>query len=104
MCAIRLVERVGAGSPVGEEQAEADSLEYTGEGTDGDLVKRALLGDDLGDKTGGGAGEEDERSEVSSTLVAESTSCVDQSTDTVGLEGATSERATPSGGSAGGLL
>jgi hypothetical protein len=45
----RLVEGVGAGSPVGEEQAEADSLEDTGNGTDSDGVKRALLGNDLGD-------------------------------------------------------
>jgi hypothetical protein len=45
----RLVEGVGAGSPVGEEQAEADGLEDTGNGTDSDGVKRALLGNDLGD-------------------------------------------------------
>jgi len=45
----RLVEGVGAGSPVGEEQAEADGLENTGNGTDSDGVKRALLGEDLGD-------------------------------------------------------
>jgi hypothetical protein len=45
----RLLEGVGAGSPVGEEQAEADSLEDTSNSTDGDGVKRTLLGQDLGD-------------------------------------------------------
>ena len=45
----RLVEGVGAGSPVGEEQAETDSLEDAGNSADGDGVHGALLGDDLGD-------------------------------------------------------
>ena len=45
----RLVEGVGAGSPVGEEQAETDSLEDAGKSADGDGVHGALLGDDLGD-------------------------------------------------------
>ena len=44
-----LVEGVGAGSPVGEEQAEADSLEDAGNSADGDGVHGTLLGDDLGD-------------------------------------------------------
>lgn len=46
--AMRLIEGVGAGSPVSEEQAEADSLKDAGNSTNGDCVKRALLGDDLG--------------------------------------------------------
>jgi hypothetical protein len=45
----RLVEGVGAGSPVGEEQAKANGLEHAGNGTDSDGVKRALLSEDLGD-------------------------------------------------------
>ena len=45
----RLVKGVGAGSPVGEEQAEADSLEDTGNGANSNGVKRTLLGEDLGD-------------------------------------------------------
>ena len=45
----RLVEGVGAGSPVGEEQAETDSLEHAGNSADGDGVHGTLLGDDLGD-------------------------------------------------------
>jgi hypothetical protein len=49
LMARRLVEGVGAGSPVGEEQAEADGLEDTGNGADGNGVKRTLLGEDLGD-------------------------------------------------------
>jgi hypothetical protein len=49
MEARRLFEGVGAGSPVGEEQAETDSLEDTGNGTDGDGVKWALLSENLGD-------------------------------------------------------
>jgi hypothetical protein len=47
--ATRLVEGVGAGSPVGEEQAEPDGLEHAGEGTDGNGVHGTLLGDNLGD-------------------------------------------------------
>ena len=46
---IRLVEGVGAGSPVGEEEGETDGLHDAGDGTDGDGIERALLGDDLGD-------------------------------------------------------
>jgi hypothetical protein len=49
----RLVEGVGAGSPVGEEQAEADGLEDTGNGANSDGVERTLLGDDLGDDLSG---------------------------------------------------
>ena len=48
----RLVEWVGAGTPVGEEKGETDSLKDTGESTDSDGVKRALLGNDLGDDLG----------------------------------------------------
>jgi hypothetical protein len=48
----RLVEGVGAGSPVGEEQAKADGLEDTGNGADSNGIKRALLGEDLGDDLG----------------------------------------------------
>jgi len=45
--AIHLVEWVGAGSPVGEEQAKTDSLEDASESTDGYGVSWALFGDDL---------------------------------------------------------
>ena len=45
----RLVEGVGAGSPVGEEHAETDGLEDAGKGTNGNGVHGALLGDYLGD-------------------------------------------------------
>jgi hypothetical protein len=44
-----LVEGVGAGSPVGEEHAEANSLEDTGNGADSNGVERTLLGEDLRD-------------------------------------------------------
>lgn len=47
---ICLVEWVGAGAPPGHEHGEADGLEDAGEGTDGDGVERALLGEDLGDE------------------------------------------------------
>jgi hypothetical protein len=43
----RLVKRVGAGSPVCEEQAETDGLEDAGKSTNSDGIKWALLGDDL---------------------------------------------------------
>jgi hypothetical protein len=45
----RLVEWVCAGAPVGQEKREADCLEDSGDSTNGNGVKRALLGDDLGD-------------------------------------------------------
>lgn len=44
-----LVKGVGAGSPVSEEQAEADSLKDAGGSADEDGVERALLGENLGD-------------------------------------------------------
>lgn len=47
-CCTFLVEWVGSGAPVCEEQAEADSLEDTGQDTNSDGVKRALLSNDLG--------------------------------------------------------
>jgi hypothetical protein len=112
MEARRLVEGVGAGSPVGKEQAEADGLEDTGNGTDSDGVERALLGDDLGDDLnvvrddiatcedgmtygGSSGGHEDQGAEVSSALVGEGTGSVDQSTNTVCLEGRADNGATP---------
>ena len=46
----RLVgERVLAGTPPGQEDGETDGLENACEGTDGDLLERALLGGDLSD-------------------------------------------------------
>jgi hypothetical protein len=47
---------------------------------------------------------EDQRAEVSSTLVGKSTSSVDQSTDTVCLDSRADNGATPRGGSSCGLL
>ena len=38
------------GSPVGEEQAETDSLEDTGKGSHCNSIKRTLLGEDLRDE------------------------------------------------------
>jgi hypothetical protein len=88
-----LVEWVGAGSPPGKEQAETNRLEDTGKGTDCDSVKWALLRENLSDELGelsidfsaiqkltyrwGGAGHEDQTSEVCSSLVAESPSGID---------------------------
>ena len=51
-----------------------------------------------------GGSEEDEGTEVSSTLVGKSSSSVDQSTDTVGLDTRAEDRATPRCGSGSGLL
>lgn len=39
-------------TPVGEEQGESDCLENAGKSTDGDGVKRTLLGGDLSDELG----------------------------------------------------
>ncbi|KAI6763737.1 hypothetical protein HG530_007526 [Fusarium avenaceum] len=54
--------------------------------------------------TGSGGSKEDERSEVSSALVAQGASGVDESTDTVGLESRASEGRTPGESSTGSLL
>ena len=48
--ATRLVERVGASSPPGEEQAEANSLKDAGKGADSNGVHGAFLCDDLRDE------------------------------------------------------
>jgi hypothetical protein len=48
--ASHLVEWVGAGSPVGQEQAEADGLQDSADNSDGHNIKRTLLGDDLRDE------------------------------------------------------
>jgi hypothetical protein len=48
----RLVEWVGVGSPVGEEQAKANSLENASERTNGDGVEWTLLSEDLRDELG----------------------------------------------------
>lgn len=45
-----LVEGVGASSPPGEEQAEADGLEHSAHGADGNGIKGPLLGEDLTDE------------------------------------------------------
>lgn len=47
-----LVEWVGAGSPPGHEEGQANGLEGAGKGANGDGVKRTLLGDDLRDELG----------------------------------------------------
>lgn len=44
-----LVEWVGAGAPVSHEDGETDGLHDAGDKTDGDGVKWALLGSNLGD-------------------------------------------------------
>ena len=49
-------------------------------------------------------GEEDQRAEVGSALVGESAGSVDESTNTVGLDGGADEGSAPGGGGRGGLL
>lgn len=45
-----LVEGVGSGAPVGQDQAEADGLEDAGQRTDGEGINRALLQEELRDE------------------------------------------------------
>lgn len=47
---MQLVERVGTRAPPSHEHGQADSLEDASEGADSHGVKRALLGEDLGDE------------------------------------------------------
>lgn len=51
--AARLVKRVVAGSPVGQDQAEADGLKDACQSSNGDRINRALLGEDLRDELSG---------------------------------------------------
>lgn len=51
--AINLVEWVRASAPVGEEQAEADGLQETGQHADGNGVNRSVLEDKCGDELQG---------------------------------------------------
>lgn len=116
-----LLKRVGAGSPVGKEQAEANSFENTGKPTNKDGVKRALLSEHLGDNLEhvsqkcsttsnhltyrrSSRSEENQRAKVSSALVGEGTGSVDQSTNTVRLDSRADNGASPRSGSSGGLL
>jgi hypothetical protein len=46
----RLVEGVGAGTPVCEEQAKTNGLEDAGKSTNSDGINGTLLGDDLCDE------------------------------------------------------
>lgn len=41
---------VGPGTPVGQEHGQTDGLEDAGKGANGDGVKWALLGEDLGNE------------------------------------------------------
>ena len=50
-----------------------------------------------------GARKEDQAAEVGGALVAEGASGIDQSSDTVGLDGRADDRSSPAGGSGGGL-
>lgn len=119
-----LLEGVGSGSPPGQDNGKTDSLDELGSDANSNSVEGTLLGEDLRDVllqllvscqltngkrlektyTGSRSSEEDETTEISSTLVAQSTSSVDQSTDTVRLESRADERRTPGEGSAAGLL
>lgn len=100
-----LVEWVGSGTPVGQEQAEADSLENAGDETNGNSVKRSLLSNNSSDElekhqisqysvlrqvaqtyTWSSRGEEDQWTKIRGSLVAQGSGCVDQSTNTICLK------------------
>jgi len=70
-------------SPPCEEEGESDGLEDTGKSTNSDGVKRALLGEDLGDERRSRASHEDQRTKIRSTLVGESTGRINKGTDTI---------------------
>lgn len=100
-----LVKWVGSCAPVGEEHAEANSLEDTADNSDGNSVEWALLGHDLCDdlrlwlaKVVSGidccsayawssAGHEDQASKISGTFIAQSPSGIDESSNGVSLNG-----------------
>ncbi len=111
---MHLVEWVGSGAPVGQEQAEANSLKDTADNTDSNQVKRSLFADDLSNELDEGSvkirmermdctytwtsgSEEDQATEVGSPLVAQSTSSIEQSAYTVRLETRADDRRAPAG-------
>ena len=98
-----LLKGVGARSPPGKEDGEADGLEELGEHVDADSLKGALLDEQLRDETGGRGGSEDETAEVGGAAVAEGAGGVDEGADTVRLEGRADEGRTPGHHDRGGL-
>ena len=117
----RLVEWVGASSPPGEEQTKADCLEDTSESADGHGIHRTSLGENLRDNlvtfisilhisyvdvtyTWCRAGHEDQATEISGSLVAQGTCCVDEGSDTIRLNGAANNGSTPGSGGTSSLL
>jgi len=99
-----LLERVGAGSPPGQEQRQSNGLEDAGKSTNGDGVERAFLSGDLSDERWRRAGQEDQGAEVCGALVAEGPGGIDERTNTVRLEGAADEGGAPRRGGRGRLL
>ena len=117
----RLVEWVGTGSPPGKEQTQANCLEYTSEGANGNGVHGTSLSENLRDNlflplassifnvydatyTRCRAGHEDQATEISGSLVAQGPCGVDESSDTVRLDGAANDGGTPGSGGTSGLL
>ena len=119
-----LVEWVGTSSPPGEEDGEANRLENSGESTDGYGVEWTFFSHNLRDNLlyrqqlnvlnhivnaertyrRSSRGEEDQRTKIGRAFVAEGTSRVDQSTNAIGLNGGSDERATPGGSGGGSFL
>jgi len=99
-----LLEWVGASAPPGKEERKTDSLEDTSKSADGNCVQWSLLSDDLSNERRSRASEENQGAEVGSTLVAESASSIDQSTNTVGLDGRANKGSSPCSSSGGSLL
>ncbi|KAK6864361.1 hypothetical protein PG995_000889 [Apiospora arundinis] len=126
---MRRVQTVGAGAPPRKEEGQANGLEGLGGGADGDSVDGALLREELSEVlrhgcqhykfirwlreeeeglkraySGSGSGHVNQSTEVGSALIAESASGVDESTNTVGLEGGADQRGAPGDGGRGSLL
>lgn len=127
---IRLFEGVSPRSPPGEEQRLANCLEQLLRDRDTNCVERSSLGEDLGEileaavsvsassnseglrrsrmrgKTHNRSRgcHEDQTAQIGSALVTQSTGSVDESADTIGLQGRADERGAPSDSSGRGLL
>lgn len=103
-----LVEWVSSSAPVGEEQAQADGIEESSNNADCNHVERSLFSNDSSDNltmlamyatmihwrtyAWSSRGEEDQRTEVSCTLVAQSASGIDQGGNTISLNSGTNNR------------
>lgn len=78
-----LVKWVGASSPVGQDDREADSFEELGQSTDANGLEWSPFSENLGKESRSTGSSEDQTAKVSSPLIAQSASGIDESSDAI---------------------